>query len=73
MTNVKEKASTRNPNPSIKSIQYFNEALIKLKNTYEDQQQAEYIEEKNRHINSAVTNKQSALAWKTLNETRGRK
>lgn len=41
---VKENADIWNSNPSLKSIQEFNEALNKLENSYEDEQ-AEYIQE----------------------------
>lgn len=38
IANVREKAARRNSNPFLKSIQEFNEALTKLKNSYKDQQ-----------------------------------
>lgn len=43
--NHKEKAIIRISNPSLKSIQDFNEVLAQFKNSHEDQQ-AEYIHEK---------------------------
>ena len=69
---LKEKSATKNSNPSLTYIQEFNKARAQLKNTYEEQQ-VKYIQSKIHLISHAAANKQSALAWKTVNEISGRK
>ena len=66
----KEKSATKNYNPSLTSIQEFNKARAQLKNTYEEQQ-VKYIQSKIHLISHAAANKQSALAWKTVNAISG--
>ena len=69
---LKEKSATKNSNPTTTSITEFNEARAQLKATY-DEQHVKYIQSEIQLINHAAANKQSALAWKTVNEISGRK
>ena len=69
---IKEKSATKNSNPTTTSITEFNEARAQLKATY-DEQHVKYIQSEIQLINHAAANKQSALAWKTVNEISGRK
>jgi len=50
-----------------------NQTIHELKDVYELEQSVLYIQSKVQDIRESVANKQSALAWKTVNEISGRK
>ena len=69
--NLKEKADIKNSNPSTESIKVFKAAFAEFTNTYTWESTAIYIQSKIQLINNAAANKQSSLAWKTVNEISG--
>ena len=69
---LKEKSSTKRSKPSATADQELKDARNQLKDTYKEEHKI-YIQNKINLINNAAVNKQSALAWKTVNEVSGRK
>ena len=62
----------KDSSPSTENINRFKEAQISLKEAYK-LEKTNYIERKISQIRTSATNKQSAEAWKTINEITGRK
>ena len=58
--------------PNAANLSLVKEAKKELRKTYEKEQSA-YLQTKIDEIKSAADNKQSALAWNTVNEISGRK
>ena len=58
--------------PSPENIRKLNNATTLLKEAYK-LEQTKYLENKITHIRNSATNKQSAEAWKAVNEITGRK
>ena len=67
-----EAAQLKDSQPSPENICHFNDARAALKDTYEAEQ-TEFIQRKIDQITNAVSNKRSAVAWKSINEISGRK
>ena len=65
-------AVLKNSNPTRTNKTKYKKAQVSLTETYE-KEQAEYFQSKIDLIKSSAENKQSANAWKTVNEVSGRK
>jgi hypothetical protein len=65
-------AELKNSNPSLANINNFNLARTTLTEVY-NKEQTDYLQSKIDLITNASSNKQSAVAWKTVNEISGRK
>ena len=62
----------KDSSPTTENINRFKEAQISLKEAYK-LEKTNYLERKISQIRTSATNKQSAEAWKTINEITGRK
>ena len=69
---LKSTAKIKNSNPSNSNLANFKKAQSELSKTYMEEQIA-YLQNKIDIISKAAVNKQSAEAWKTVNEISGRK
>ena len=69
---LKQKSEMKNKNPSAAASLEVKEAIAQLKIAYEETNQ-EYVQNKINEIKQAADNKQTALAWKIVNEISGRK
>ena len=67
-----EAAKLKDSQPTPENFRNFINARDALKETYEAEQ-SEYLQRNINHITNAVDNQRSAIAWKTVNEIRGRK
>ena len=70
--NLKTAAENKRKKPTRANTRKYKNAQTKLKTTYE-KEQCDYINSKIKEIEEAVDNKQSAIAWKIVNEISGRK
>ena len=71
-TSLKNASALQRANPNVNNLKKVKQAKKDLRLSYE-QEQAAYVQSKIDEIKSAADNKQSALAWKTVNEISGRK
>ena len=71
-TSLKNASALQRANPNVTNLKKVKQAKKDLRLSYE-QEQAAYVQSKIDEIKSAADNKQSALAWKTVNEISGRK
>ena len=67
-----QSSKTENSAPTQVNIDNFIKSQKSLENSY-DLEQNNYINIKINEIQTAATNKKSAIAWKTINEVSGRK
>ena len=65
-------ANLKNKTPTSKNIRNYRKARQELEETYNIEQH-KYIQEQIETIRNAAENKQSSLAWQTVNEVTGRK
>ena len=71
-TALKNASALQRANPNVTNIKKVKQAKKDLRLSYE-QEQAAYVQSKIDEIKSAADNKQSAIAWKTVNKISSRK
>ena len=67
---LQQAARLKDNQPTTENIRNFFQTQNMLVNSYEEEQTL-YILNKINEINNAVSNKKSALAWKSVNEVSG--